>query len=96
MQQWLITISLATGNQLREERRLWLFGESVQEKCNSNRLAVFVWEKIQLFVGMSSGLPLAGKWDRKLAIEGIIFQMAQIYCATTVLIVDPEGCREIS
>ncbi|MFJ5338368.1 hypothetical protein ACIPSD_04550 [Pectobacterium sp. CHL-2024] len=32
-------------------------------------------KKIQIFVGMSPGLPLAGKWNRQLAIEGTIFQV---------------------
>ncbi|WP_291969488.1 hypothetical protein [Candidatus Symbiopectobacterium sp.] len=32
-------------------------------------------KKIQIVAGMSPGLPLAGKWNRKLAIEGTIFQV---------------------
>lgn len=32
-------------------------------------------KKIQIFAGMSPGLPLAGKWNRKLAIQGTILQV---------------------
>lgn len=32
-------------------------------------------KRIQIFAGMSKGLPLAGVWDKKLAIEGTIFQV---------------------
>lgn len=32
-------------------------------------------KKIQIFVGMSPGLPLAGKWNRRLAIQGTILQV---------------------
>ncbi|MBM1020722.1 hypothetical protein EIC82_01220 [Enterobacter sp. A11] len=32
-------------------------------------------KRIQIFAGMSKGLPLAGVWDKKLAIDGTIFQV---------------------
>ncbi|HAU5795898.1 TPA: hypothetical protein JD365_12660 [Citrobacter amalonaticus] len=32
-------------------------------------------KRIQIFAGMSKGLPLAGVWNKKLAVEGTIFQV---------------------
>ncbi|MBL0907802.1 hypothetical protein G5645_07310 [Pectobacterium carotovorum] len=55
------------------EARLAIWGIGPQEMQQARQ--DLYGKKIQIFVGMSPGLPLAGKWNKKLAIEGTIFQV---------------------
>ncbi|WP_336981844.1 MULTISPECIES: hypothetical protein [unclassified Cedecea] len=50
---------------------VWGIGPRDMQQARQNLYG----KKIQIFVGMSKGLPLAGVWDKNLAIEGYIFQV---------------------
>lgn len=50
---------------------IWGIGPVEMQQARQNLYG----KRIQVFAGMSQGLPLAGKWDKKLAIEGTIFQV---------------------
>ncbi|MEE7525942.1 hypothetical protein G8O16_22240 [Enterobacter roggenkampii] len=50
---------------------IWGIGPRDMQQARQNLYG----KKIQIFAGMSKGLPLAGVWDKKLAIEGTIFQV---------------------
>lgn len=50
---------------------IWGIGPKEMQQARSNLYG----KKIQIFVGMSPGLPLAGKWNRRLALLGTILQV---------------------
>lgn len=50
---------------------VWGIGPKDMQQARQNLYG----KRIQIFAGMSKGLPLAGVWDKKLAIEGYIFQV---------------------
>ena len=50
---------------------VWGIGPKDMQQARQNLYG----KRIQIFAGMSKGLPLAGVWDKKLAIEGTIFQV---------------------
>ena len=50
---------------------VWGIGPKDMQQARQNLYG----KRIQIFAGMSKGLPLAGMWDKKLAIEGTIFQV---------------------
>ncbi|HFK5629704.1 TPA: hypothetical protein ACG0A5_002117 [Enterobacter roggenkampii] len=50
---------------------IWGIGPRDMQQARQNLYG----KRIQIFAGMSKGLPLAGVWDKKLAIEGTIFQV---------------------
>lgn len=50
---------------------VWGIGPKDMQQARQNLYG----KRIQIFAGMSKGLPMAGVWDKKLAIEGYIFQV---------------------
>lgn len=50
---------------------IWGIGPKEMQQARQNLYG----KRIQIFAGMSKGLPLAGVWKKKLAIEGTIFQV---------------------
>lgn len=50
---------------------IWGIGPKEMQQARQNLYG----KRIQIFAGMSKGLPLAGVWDKKLAVEGTIFQV---------------------
>ena len=50
---------------------VWGIGPKDMQQARQNLYG----KRIQIFAGMSKGLPLEGVWDKKLAIEGTIFQV---------------------
>jgi hypothetical protein len=68
---------------------VWGIGPKDMQQARQNLYG----KRIQIFAGMSKGLPLAGVWDKKLAIEGTIFRCsatgrAQSYGLTSSLLLD--------
>ncbi|WES88772.1 hypothetical protein [Dickeya fangzhongdai] len=50
---------------------VWGIGPKDMQQARQNLYG----KRIQVFAGMSKGLPLAGVWNKKLAVEGTIFQV---------------------